>query len=132
MAKRKTVVPMIRLLGSLIIFMIIQVCCVSGVWYTLDLQARNSLSAELHIEPSWKSFEKYIETHFNIGMTRFEVLKQAEEIGPYTLDPYFLGEEYCEALYFKVGPLRTVRGGRWDICYDENEIVTWFSRYLRQ
>lgn len=110
----------------------LEIGCLGLGYYWLDLQARSRLASELGIEPNWDSFSKYIPSHIKIGMTRVEVLREAEKIGPYNIDPFIVNVKYCEAYYFDVGPLRLSRGGRWDICYDQNFIVTTVEEYHYQ
>jgi hypothetical protein len=65
-------------------------------------------------------------------MSRIEVLREAQKIGPYKIDPFIINIKYCEAFYFNVGPLRLSRGGRWEVCYDDNYIVTSVEEYFYQ
>ena len=106
--------------------------CLALGYYWLDLKARTDLSTKLGIEPNWDSFSKYIPEHIKPGMTRIEVLQEAEKIGPYQIDPFIIEVKYCEAFYFYVGPLRSSRGGRWDVCYNQNFIVTSVEKYWWQ
>jgi hypothetical protein len=123
-----------KLLPLLMIFDLVQVLFVggiwSGIWYKNDLDARKEIAERLQIEPSWQSLEYYIETHFVGGMTRADIVKQAEEIGYENINIYFLGEIYCEVYSFSVGPFSSPRGGRWSICYDEDENVISIERVL--
>jgi len=130
MKPRSILSGLLRLIVLLLVVHVVEILIVGGVWYVLDIQSRSSLAAKLEIEPSWSSFEKYVETHFEVGMTRTEVIKQAEMIGPFSVEPFFSGMKYCEEYSFRVGPLGTSRGGRWWICYENDVVVSvWRYRY---
>jgi hypothetical protein len=112
----------------------LEIGCLGLGYYLLDLQARSNLSTKLGIEPNWDSFRQYIPSHIKPGMNRIEVLQESDNIGPNVFSPfiYGVGGKYCEALYFQVGPLRTARGGRWEICYDDAFNVTSVEEYRYQ
>ncbi len=76
------------------------------------------LARRLDLGSSPGAFGGYIETHFKIGMTREEIIRQAEKIGPYTIKP--LPAINCENYYFNVGPLETTYGLPSQVCYDES------------
>lgn len=121
---------LLRLVAFLFVVHAVEFLLIGGIWYVLDIQSRSSLTAKLGIEPSWISFEKYIETHFEVGMSRTEVIKQAEIVGPFSVEPFFSGLKYCEEYSFRVGPLGSPRGGRWWICYENDVVISvWRYRY---
>ena len=132
MNKNKFIRQIPRLLGILVIFDLIQALCIGSIWYINDSRARNAMSARLSIEPSWKQLEEYIETQFEVGMTRDDVLEKADEIGYADLTYYFIGEMYCEVYSFRVGPFMSARGGLWSICYGEGGKVSKIERVLSQ
>ncbi len=132
MNKNRFVHQLPRLLFVLVLFDLTQALCVGSVWYISDSKARSAMSTRLGIEPNWKRLEEYIETQFEVGMTRDEVLRQADEIGYVNINYYFIGETYCEVYSFSVGPFISARGGRWRICYDEANKVTKIERVLSQ
>jgi hypothetical protein len=121
-----------KLLVILVIFDLIQALCIGSVWYISDIQAQRVMSAKLGIAPGWHGLEEYIESHFEVGMTRGEILKQAKEVGFVNINVFFIGETYCEVYSFHVGPYNSARGGRWSICYDEKENVIRMERVLSQ
>jgi hypothetical protein len=130
--KSKILSQLPKIFVLLLIFALAQVICIGGIWYIKDLNARKEISTRLEIEPSWKSLEKYIETHFEVGMSRNEVLKQADEVGFVNINYFFIGEMYCEVFSFSVGPFNSDRGGRWSLCYDQNDTVIKIERKLIQ
>jgi hypothetical protein len=132
MTVRKIATKLLILLVFLVMVNFIEALCFGGAWLVLDLKARKSIAEKLDIEADWSSFESYIQTSFEPGMSRKEVLKRAETISPFVINPFFIGDEYCEAFYFTVGPFRTSRGGRWDICYNENDVVIHIELYRSQ
>jgi hypothetical protein len=130
MTKNKIITRLLKLIAILLILDLVQALCVGSVWYMSDLQARNAMAGRLNIESSWQSLENYIEAHFSVGMTRDEVLKQADEIGLSNINFVFIGQMYCETYSFSLGPFLAARGGRWEICYDQNENVISVERVL--
>ena len=132
MVRNRTISRLLKLAIILITFDLIQVLCIGGIWSINDLWARNELGKKLGIESNWQSLEKYIKTHFELGMTRDEVIRQAEEIGLFFTSPYFIGADYCELYVFNVGPFESSRGGRWDICYNQDNIVIRVEQYRYQ
>jgi hypothetical protein len=120
----------VKFLILLVVVHLVEVLMIGSIWYMLDLQARKSIAVELNIEPDWASLDKYIETHFKVGMSRIEILRQAEKIGAYTIEPLFIGDQYCEKFFFNVGPFYIARGSIWWICYDKNDVVTSVWKHL--
>ena len=82
-AKRHRALPLLTT-GVLICLVGIGLKLVLDFW---ESQALSRLAHRLEIEPSWADFEDYLSETFTIGMTRDEVLQEAAEIGPYTLEP---------------------------------------------
>jgi hypothetical protein len=113
-------------------FDLIQAICLGGLWYVSDARARNAMSAKLNIEPSWQSLVDYNEAHFKVGMTRDDVLEQAEKVGSVNINFFFIGEMYCEIFSFDLGPFNSARGGRWGICYDRSGNATQIEQMLRR
>jgi hypothetical protein len=100
------------------------VVLIGAVYFAADYAARLSLARRLDIEPSWSSFSGYFETHFEVGMKRKDVVDAAIMTNGYYVIPQYLGDErYCDLFIFTVGPFGAERGGRWAVCYDENDIV---------
>lgn len=130
MKKIDVVSKVVRFLILLSIVHIMEVLVIGGTWYMLDLQARKSIAVELNIESDWVSLDKHVETHFTVGMSRIEILRQAEKVGAYTIQPFFIGDQYCEKFFFNVGPFHIARGSIWWICYDKYGVVTSVWKYL--
>jgi len=107
-----------RLLVWLVIIHVAECLLAAGAWYALERQAYSTLARRLDLGSSPGAFGEYIETHFKIGMTREEIIRQAEMIGPYTIKP--LPTINCENYYFNVGPLESRYGLPWQVCYDES------------
>jgi hypothetical protein len=99
-------------------------------YYLLDLQARSNISTRLGIEPNWDSLRYYIPDHITVGMSRIDVIEESEKIGAFVIVPVIIHVKYCEDYIYNVGPLHSSRGGRWDICYDNNDIVTSVEEFL--
>ncbi len=101
-------------------------------YYLLDLQARSSIASRLGIEPNWDSLRNYIPEHIKVGMNRIDVIRESENIGAFVILPVIINIKYCEDYIYNVGPLDSSRGGRWDVCYDKNFVVTTVEEYLSQ
>jgi hypothetical protein len=99
-------------------------------YYLLDLQARSNISSRLGIESNWDSLRSYIPEHIKVGMNRIDVIRESENIGAFVIVPVIINVKYCEDYIYNVGPLHSSRGGRWDICYDNNNIVTSVEEFL--
>ena len=132
MNKRRILIQSLRILGILLLFDLAQVLCAGVWWYVSDLDARTAMSSMLNIAPSWRSLEEHIETSLEVGMTRDEVLEQADKVGYVNINYFFIGERYCEVYSFSVGPFNSTRGGRWGLCYDQNDKVISIEQMLRQ
>jgi hypothetical protein len=131
-SNRSWIVRGCSVLFLLILLNALEFGCLGLGYQWLDLQARSSLSTKLGIEPNWDSFREYIPDQIKPGMTRIEVLQEARKIGSYVVVPIIINVKYCEAFYFTVGPLHSARGGRWDVCYDNNFNVTSVEEYRYQ
>jgi hypothetical protein len=52
-----------------------------------ESQALNRLANRLGVESSWEGFRDYLDSAFVIGMTKAEVLSEANKIGPHKITP---------------------------------------------
>jgi hypothetical protein len=104
----------------------------TSIWFVLDGRARTSIASKLGTEPTWDSVETYIADQFTIGTPRMQLLERAAEIGVFRIKPFFIGAQYCETYYFKLGPFWADRAGPWNVCFDDEGIVTRVERYYFQ
>jgi len=102
----------IRCLLFVLVVHLVELVLIVSLWFLLDIQARSVLSVRLGIGTSLLDFNRYIEETFKPGMTRRQIIEDAQFIGPYRVAPVFIGDEYCEIYSFNVGPFQTARGTR--------------------
>lgn len=121
--KNQTPQLILRCVVLIIALHVAEVVIALGGWYALTLHSQALVANKLGIGSSLAEFNRYVETHITVGMSRKEVITQAELIGPFRTKPFFLSDEYCETYYFNVGPLSTTLGLPWWVCYDDSDHV---------
>lgn len=121
-----------RIIQYLIILNIVEALFLGLVFIALDYQSQMSVASRLQISPGWDNFSRYVDSHLRPGVTRLNLLREADKIGPFTLEVLPTQPPYCERLQFKVGPLGYYRGGKWLVCYDENYNVIKVEQYFYQ
>jgi hypothetical protein len=122
----------LRIFILILIVDLIQAICIGVVWYISDTHARLTVSERLDIVPNWQILSEYIQKQFSVGMSRTDILMQAQRIGRVNMSYYFIGNMYCEVFSFRVGPFDAERGGRWRICYNDSNIAIKVEQALRQ
>jgi hypothetical protein len=118
--------------GSVLVIHLLELAIGIGVWLALDRSAQASVANRLGTEVSWSAIEDHIASQFQIGVARPNILEAAAKIGAFRIRPFRLGNQYCEAYYFKIGPFYTDRAGPWSLCFNDDEVVTSVERYWYQ
>ena len=114
---------------SVVVVHLLELLIGVSAWFILDWRAQTSIASKLDVEASWSAIENHISDRFRVGEARTKILEEAAKVGVYRIRPFFLGSQYCETYYFRIGPFQSDRAGPWNLCFDVNGLVTEVERY---
>jgi len=126
--KRNTKFPILSVM--ICIISIISGCAANFSKTPVDYSVMNGIAATLQVTPSWHSIREYLFNAAKPGMTRDEIHKILDKIGPWTIDLVDTPGEglppadglYRENIHFT--EKNTFEGiGYWGFLYDKNGIL---------
>jgi hypothetical protein len=112
--------------------LVVELALCGSIWLGWHAHASNELARRLQKLGGPSQLETFVAQQIVPGLTRAEVIKISQAVGPFKVSPYYIGEDYCETLEFIWGPLDLPLSMPWALCYDDMSILTSITSAGRQ